>query len=296
MSTRKINDTKGIPEFLKQDIQNNQNQIDLKGIGGTYREEPIPSFNASKAEEVLNKGNAWIVLGKDRPKSRLSGYGGIGGTRCASIDLVVGRRGNSVNKDGNKIYVDNNFRTDSARILISQQTDVDENFELVAGSIGRDRARSAVVLRADGVRIIGNEGVKIITKNFPRRSDGNIVPYTQGIDLIAGNDDSDLQPMVKGKNLVELLSAVLQNLNDLNGAVNTFLLNQSIFNKVVGSHTHLTTGPSPSALVGSALRSIQEVSELISLINNKINLVGNEVEFLNPLGKRYILSKFNNVN
>ena len=128
-------------------------------------DEAGPQYKNAQNEKIISKNGAFGVLGTDRPTSEASGYGAKGSGRSATIDLVVGRmssaRGGKGVKDGT--YVDNNFAADSARIYISQQTDIDTNFGIVEGSVGNPRARSAIGIKADGVRIFGREGVKIVT-------------------------------------------------------------------------------------------------------------------------------------
>ena len=108
---------------LEADIKNPSN---LAGLSGTSMAEPVPKFNQADCEVVSkNDHNAWIVLGRDRPASRASGYGGEGATGAGTIDLVVGRMSWNPKSD---IYVDPNFESDAARIYISQKTDIDKNF------------------------------------------------------------------------------------------------------------------------------------------------------------------------
>ena len=105
--------------------------------------EPLPTFARAECETVYSsENNSYIVLGRDRPRSRNSGYGGKGDTQSSMIDLVVGRMADSP-QDG--VIADPNFSTDSARIYISQKTDVDKNFGLAPGS-GQSRAKSAIGL------------------------------------------------------------------------------------------------------------------------------------------------------
>ena len=86
------------------------------GIGCTEKFEPLPEFISAKCEKVFSNANSFIVLGRDRPKDRLTGYGGIGAPSAHSIDLVVGRRAPGAPKD-EKVFVDPNFITDAARGL-----------------------------------------------------------------------------------------------------------------------------------------------------------------------------------
>ena len=96
--------------------------------------EPIPNFVVADCEQVYSgKNNNYIVMGRDRHRSRNTGYGGKGDTQASMIDMVVGRMAHEPKDD---VWVDPNFSKDSARIYISQKTDVDKNFSLVAGSLG----------------------------------------------------------------------------------------------------------------------------------------------------------------
>src|SRR5690606_205536 len=150
----------------------------------------------------------WIVLGRDRPGSRITGYGGRGDTQAGSIDLVVGRGSwlaKSHNDDGEKMYAEPNFDFDAARIHVSQKTDIDKNFNLVPGNVGDSRTRSGIGIKADGVRIIGREGIKLVTGVDRVNSQGGDIESVRGVDIIANNDDRDLQPLVKGNNLTEAL-------------------------------------------------------------------------------------------
>ena len=51
--------------------------------------------------------------------------------------------------------------------------------------------RSGIALKADGVRLIGREGIKLVTGVDSINSQGGTIEYAKGIDLIAGNDDSN---------------------------------------------------------------------------------------------------------
>ena len=86
-------------------------------------QEPIPKYIRAGGEWVQNKGNSWIVLGRDRPGSRSSGYGGQGHTQASSIDLCVGR-GSPVPSSSDNL--DPNFGADAARIYISQKANIDQ--------------------------------------------------------------------------------------------------------------------------------------------------------------------------
>ena len=276
------------------------------GVLNDKMREPVPHYNQSEAEHVVQgNNNAWITLGRDRPGSRASGYGGKGHTQCGTIDLVVGRMGSKPKEmDGeNKVIVDSNFGTDSARIYISQKTDIDRNFNLKAGSIGIANARSAVGIKADHVRIMGREGIKLVTKTDAENSQGGDVKSVLGIDLIAGNDDEDLQPIVKGSNMKEAMVRLVHHLDKLNGIVDGMLMIQMQFNAILTSHWHhspffgIPTTPS-IPVVGSGIATMIQhfMQTKMSLMTHKANLQMYKATYLTVSGGKWILSRYNNVN
>jgi len=278
-----------------------------RGVVGDPLQEPVPEYISTPSEKVIaNKNNAWIVLGRDRTGSRLSGYGGKGDTHAASIDIVVGRMGSDARKvdnNGNQLYVDPNFKKDAARIYISQKTDVDAAFGLPEGRVGNPKAKSAIALKADGIRIIAREGIKLVTKTDKKNSQGGNVMQISGVDLIAGNMEKELQPLVKGGNLQEALERLTHHVDKLSGIVDAFLHTQMQYNTAIQGHFHHSPFFAVPNLPSTVLQSEgmrcslnQLVKVKRSLVNQKMNLAGYKLTYLNPAGKKYINSRFNNVN
>jgi len=199
--------------------------------------EPVPQFDQAASEVVFkNENNAWIVLGRDRPYSKASGYGGSGGTSCGMIDLVVGR----VPHDSQQI-VNNNFISDAARIYISQRTDIDANMRLCKGRVGMSTNASAIGIKADEVRIVARRGIKLITGSDRRNSHNNKTPTVLGIDLIAGNDDGEsgflsalpwarpkLQPIPKGLYTRDAIDGTLKKVEELGSIVQWMLCHMMV--------------------------------------------------------------------
>ena len=189
MTRRQLWTSEGLSEVRSQVVpsarqrasgDDNYNYIPSdSGLAHTTVQQPALSFNTAPNEKVLKNerdddGRANIVFGTDRPSDLLSGYGARGAQYSSCIDIVVGRMTGFVAKgngppDGS--IVNNSFNADAARIYISQMSDVDENFGLArneegkpfGSKIGNQKGRSAIAVKADGVRIIGREGVKIVT-------------------------------------------------------------------------------------------------------------------------------------
>lgn len=283
----------------------NHNDGKIEGVAGSTIVEPVPEYISTPSEKIFsNSNNAWIVLGRDRPANKMSGYGGRGDTQCASIDLVAGRLGSRVaqlDENGERIYVDPNIKSDAARIYISQKTDVDENFGIADGKIGNIKTRSAIALKADGIRIVARENIKLVTGTDLENSQGGDIRTIAGIDLMAGNKSDMLQPLVKGDNLIKALEKIVEQVDKLAGIVDTFLQAQIEYNSIIMAHTHITAvGPTAPSIETVAMGAKTILNQLIqtkmSLVSNKFNFAAIRFNYLSPAGIDYINSRWNNVN
>ena len=261
------------------------------------------------------------MLGRDRPAGRGSGY--INNTQAGAIDIVVGRgapcpkkyQPEPKKKDTKKqlrnkqMWLDPNFAFDAARIYISQKTDVDKNFDLADGKVGVATAKSAVALKADGIRIIAREGIKLVTHVDGYNSQGGEVASVNGIDLIANNDDELLQPLVKGENMIEALKKLVTHVDKLTGIVDAIMTYQSHLNRKVTHHTHLApqkvitvpggviweTCPSFPVISAGIKEAIDQLSQSKrSMMLLKTNLGIFTQKYFNPACDGYINSRHNN--
>ena len=152
---------------------------------------------------MLGRGpdnNAFIIIGNDRVSKPHTGYGGKGHTQCDSIDLVVGMGGHTpreVDKEEQEVKTNPNFFIDSARIYISQKTDVDKNFGIGEfgraeedeqdnkddKGIGKYGAKSAIAAKADNIRIIGRESIRLVTGTDSQNSQGGDVLFIATISI-----------------------------------------------------------------------------------------------------------------
>lgn len=296
-------DKKGLDSSTKREIENltKQQKIVNSGIAGDPLIEPVPNFISTKTDKVINNSNnSWIVLTRDRPASRLSGYGGKGDTQAAAIDIVVGRMSHNPKGD---MYVDPDFKSDAARIYISQKTDIDKNFDLAGGRVGNPEARSGIGIKADSVRLMGREGIKLITGIDEKNALGGNLEVKTGIDLIANNDDTDMQPMVKGDNLVSSLETILDNLEQLSGVVSAFLSTQMDFNLAISTHYHyspfygIPTTPSDVLMTKGIEVQIKQLMDcIVGLQKFKVNVVATRNNYLRQYSGKFINSKYNNLN
>lgn len=275
------------------------------GVGNEQTQDAKFKYNAARGEIVLggNDNNAYIVLGRDRPASRVSGYGGIGGTQSSAIDLVVGRLSSVANEDDQELYIENNHVLDAARIYISQKTDVDVNFGLSDGQVGNAKAKSAIALKADGLRFIAREGIKFVTKTDANNSAGLETAQHSGIDLIANNDGEALQPMLLGNNTVNMLKDFIDEVDKFQNRVEYFINQQQKFNNAVATHTHYSrfvgkpTTISPELAVKNGILIIKKLLKVdIAYYFQKVNFGNLITKYLYPNGSKSITSKYNRVN
>ena len=322
----KISD-KGSPteERIKQKKQVNTTPSDsglMHAANGDN--ERGPQYKAAPSEKVFSKGNSYIVLGSDRPSSMASGYGAKGSNRAASIDLVAGRMSSARGGKGVKdlTHVDSNFASDAARVYISQMTDIDTNFGIVEGSIGNIKARSAVGIKADGVRVFGREGVKIITgrgnnwKGFGLKGEtnslgGKISQPAPGIELIAGNNTEPrrvwggfdnpietietLQPIAMGYNTRDAFRELGEIIEEIHGSLINLGLIQMAINTAAAS-AFASSGIYPphavaAGVIGSVNSALMPSFVMSPLYHARTNKTMWEFNHLTPYGYKFICSR-----
>tara|TARA_R110000765_G_scaffold297183_1_gene392279 strand:+ start:461 stop:1168 length:708 start_codon:yes stop_codon:yes gene_type:complete len=235
-------------------------------------------------------------MGRDRPRGIGSGYGGAGASHSGCIDIVAGMTGimcRSTDANGEEVVTDKSPELDAARIYISQQTDIDENFQLAAGVVGNLKARSGIAIKADGVRIIGREGIKLVTSSDNHDASGLwIGDVTSGIDLIAGNDDSGLQPLVKGTSLRE----GLLELNELIGEV-TGILSSLMIGLLTQKGIQALGAIDPATKASSIPMATFVLPNLIAQCQaHTFELFKWNENYLEPWGDGYISSRYNHTN
>jgi len=286
----------------KEEIKENSPKLEAQEYSGYYQSDilgPNPSYNIKESENVIQgKHNTIIIQGRDRPGSESSGKGASANTNVGCIDIIAGLSGilaREVDNDGGKVLTNKSTELDSARIYISQRADIDskEYFGLAKGKVGNLTNRSAIAIKADSVRIIGREGIKLVTSTDAYNGAAGmfIGDNIQGIDLIAGNNDTDLQPMVKGDDLAEVLDNLLELINDLHSEVSTSV-------EMITQIGSLMFGFLPPA-APAILPLLRKCSlSLGNLQTQELNFAFHKMNYskINPFAKYNFRSKFNNVN
>jgi hypothetical protein len=292
--------------YLNKEDYRNKNLSNFPlGIACSNFSEDVPNFADAPCEEIIKgKHNTYIILGRDRPSDRNSGYGGRGTEKAGTIDIVVGRASSATtNKDANgePLWANNNVWRDASRIYISQRTDVDANFGIVSGSSGIASNSPAIAIKSDHVRIVGRGSVKIVTGTDSLDGlNGKKLQKSPTIDLIGGNNE-DLQPVVKGNNLKEALIDITEKLDNVIGILSNFIKIQMEYNTSISNHTHFSpffgqpTSPSPTLLTDGVKLTINNFKDnTTSLMAAKANILGLQTEYLLETGKKYINSSYVN--
>jgi len=278
------------------------------GIENQFQTEIKPTFHQTTAETVYSgKTNCLIIMGNDRPGSPGTGYGSKGGGGCATIDIVAGHLGKRPIMD---TAASKNLDLDAARIYITQKTDVDANFNIPQYGVELDnlsiplensKGKSAVVAKADCVRLVARENIKIVTQHLGDTSlDGS--KYLGGIDIIAGCDvpgTSAPQPMVKGNNLTAALASIVTAIETVQSNLSDFIDLQNKMNSEMLSHTHQAgIGITSDIIQKESLRQISNVMRTVipNIIATNMNFQILMSDYLDSTSEKYINSLHNRVN
>tara|TARA_R110000824_G_scaffold47104_16_gene134589 strand:- start:1955 stop:2917 length:963 start_codon:yes stop_codon:yes gene_type:complete len=276
--------------------------------------EPIPTVIRPECEtHYVGYNNAVIRLGRDLigdpidEKKEETCYGPLGSTQSGMIDLVVGVNSAEPSEvDGKQkpTVTKTHTKADAARVYLSQRCKVDKLFGLKNGKVGNTEGRSAIAIKADGVRVIARNGIKLVTRTDNLNAAGSVTKAITGIDLNAGNRGrGSMQPIPKGRNLKAALETLSDAVGELNGIVKSLLTYQMEFNREVGTHTHKTHFLGETALTSVPLLLSQKQEDVrhtfmtgFSLTMNRISLEFFKMNFLEQSSSRYINSRYNHTN
>lgn len=233
---------------------NDSQTIDSIGIAGDPSfEEGGKYYNLNNEKVIEGANDCRIVLGRDRPSGPASGYGGLGYTRASAIDIVAGGTTNNWSESNmdtqqSGVWLNPDFDGDGARIHISQKTDIDDNFGLPEGRLGKGNlGNSGVGIKADKVRVIARESIKLVASAASTDSAG-LNCAGSGIELIALNEDIDvkksppvMQPIPKGYNLEKAFEEIMNLMDSITGIIAQNAILQTELNNYFACHTHLET-------------------------------------------------------
>ena len=263
-----------------------------------------------------------LQTGRDRPAEPGTGNKGPNNPAIYIVCSPSGRLINKspVDKSGTALQVNRNFNHDDCFIYMTGRGDIDKYLGLAAGDMGRSVDTPAIAIKSSDLRFIARNGIKMVTGTDSSNSKGSTRASIVGIELIAGNDDSALQPIVKGDNLVGALEYYNKNvLSKLIAVLEKFAKYQNNLNDALKDHTHgsalkhlvgLIAASNPMAVAGGDVYEDIFVkiegtitTELISnqiqkeIDNLRKNLTTFETTYLSGAdNKKDINSRYNKVN
>ena len=307
------------PKAIEGSLSPSERKKDPQAFERTFQAAPLPSelylpFNAARGEGIRSVGDAYIVLGKDRPSDVESGY--FGETNCSTIDIVTGRMARvaqKIRKKNKKRQANPSFLLDAARIYVSQRTDVDENlgleniFKIKDVTDGLAKNKSAVAIKADGVRIVARESIKLITMTDNYGSSGNRITAKYGIDLIGGGNvtgegNLELQPLVKGDNLIMALDEMREHLAQLDTQFTAVDKMITQLSTAMVSHMHVPMVPmtpftsppvDPISISNNVLTYVDNIMQIVEIGTRQFNHGSWKTNYLTAGGSTYICSPFN---
>jgi len=205
------------------------------GLFCTAVKEVLPTFNQADCEKIISgKNNSFIVMGRDRDSTLISGAAGKGMLKCGMIDITAGRMSSYVNKSDTILDDDSavnpNFASDACRIYVSQRAlSVDKYFGLPHSDFGPHcEQKSTVAIKSDQTRIISREKLVLYCgkgnfEGFSKidgelNSLGNPIVLPPRIEFLTGSPEK-LQPLVLGNNLKKYLVQSNENFTTLSNIV-----------------------------------------------------------------------------
>ena len=244
-------------------IANPQGAIDFKVSGvGENLPEISPRYNRTGYENFVHKdmvNNTWIIAGKDRVHRPISGYSTD--QNAGAIDICVGLA--PTNGIGHK--ADKNFAVDAARIYLTQKSDIDNYINCEAGD--ESMSMSAVLVKADEVRVVARNDIKLITGHDSLNSHLKPIKTVGYIEFIAGTE-AHLEPLVKGVTLVDYLTKLQDLVMRTNDMLSQyFTIEQKIYG-MIQQHAHHSpfngnkTIQSEEYLFGMPIKNLQIAQEM----------------------------------
>jgi len=279
-------------------------QTDVKNI----LDQPINRAESGLETTVSKGDNSFIVLGKSREDSIVSGpYAVSGVINANSIDIVVGLGYAPSIKKSDLLTgsVNPSFIYDKARVYLTEGMEIDKAFGITkyGTSDNNEKFLSSVITKADAVRVISRSNVKIITGKILDDDGSTSHTSAGGVELIsvdASNaEENSLQPMVLGNNLKDTLDDMIEHINNLHDLLSDYITLQMQWDAVIAQHMHLSVFPNtpdPNIVynvVPKLIKSLDNISKIE--IDKTLNSAVTKAK-MQPISKTSFLSSYHKLN
>lgn len=244
MKVPAFKDNQPLESKIRQD--KNPNSANFLGNRGDYLPEDYLLPEQAKSEKrFIGENGQCMSMIRDTETDIGTGYGNQTGAGAISIGVGYGIGVEIDSQPGETrepITVIRDRKKVAAEIYISQKTSADGGF-FADGASGEIDGKSAIVFVADTHRIWGKESIKFITgvgdDDTITNSGGAPIRSVGRFDFIAGNDDSNISPVVKGEKLNSVVLDLYDQIDKSNSMFDSFNTTQTEYNGKIMTHDHL---------------------------------------------------------
>lgn len=303
---KKIRPIKDAQKNASQNRINASKITEIKTDVKNILDKPINRVHSGLETIVSSNENAFIILGKSREDSIVSGPYAVSGVVSAnSIDLSVGlgyHKSSQIQDTNQTGSINPSPIYDKARVYITEALYVDKVFGITKYGTedNNEKLLSGVIVKADTVRVISRSNIKLIATTILDDDKPLSDTSVGGIELIGGSSNTNnLQPMVLGNNLISTLNDIIGHINNLQECFTQYLVAEQKWDEVIAQHMHLNpfpNTPDPNIvynLIPRLLSTTEKISktEVDQLINSAVT----QAKML-PISSGSLLSSYHKLN
>ena len=199
------------------------------GLNSRFIKDLVPIYRKESTGDFVIQGsnNASIILTTNRKEQGEE----TDRQKAGSIDIVVGRGNNAEAKPNELDGIRNgeeeketegiiSYNSDSARILVTMNSNADTNFQTTQQGAINDNAKSFIVQKSDAIRLVARSSIKIETQpinddgaiidddraSLVIKPDGEIIIHAKnGKKIKIGSQNAENEPAVLGQTLKNIL-------------------------------------------------------------------------------------------
>lgn len=289
-----------------ENLSQEQQQAVLGGYGGA--KGIITGLQVERNENTSyifgnQKENNLVAIGVDEELSR-KGY------EATAVKLVAGfskhkRLASEFKEEDTKSAIRPlDLSIDCATLEVVELTNPDDRLGLASGGVGSSSKVSAIIGKADAIRLVAENGIKLVTAVSSVNSKDDPHIRIKGIDLIAGNTESGLQPIAKGQNTADCINALADIVNDLINYTMQIILYQGKANIQTAGHVHQdSTGEFTfTGLTSHVSANMAAANQYSFVIQGQLDSLKKRIDGMkdlfinNPTSQTSIMSPYNKTN
>ena len=196
-------------------------------------QQPI-TVVAEPNSERIGKNTSYIQCGPEQPAERGTGTGEPAIKLCVGPSYGISEKAPE-DENGVVQSANPNLNLDAATLLVAAEA----NMKAALGIPSDPKDKSAAIgMKATNIAFAARSGIRFATKTDRFNEYGEKQISFSGIEIAAGNDEKDLQAMVKGDDLVKALKSLAKELENVIATSKIFRKEVSDAFAVLAGHTH----------------------------------------------------------